>query len=346
MAPKGQFTLACAAVDSKKRPAEMPAAQSKPKVPKASECMVEEGPKPQRAAQRLPTHAPVVVCLYKVTDEACDVYPHYEGQCGVKLHQVQIQHEARPSVTFGVIDEFNLLLRKKHAKDEAMPASLVELQQKTGIKFVLTDRTDPDGVGFVQWRLAVYVPGGEDALNNFMFLLDEFFVHKSDSMARETPFEVHLHPHKLVNIADCWDELAYERYTLEEPSDKLPLSIFEAQPVARKRIVALHIQPETSDAMSILVTGDTWNFRSRLDAHGVAGAYYGTDDNRKYIRLLKSINVADKAQQDRVLDMVGDMVFKNLAIRVILDSQPDDDEGAVSAFVQRMREVPSLHFTS
>ena len=98
--------------------------------------------------------------------------------------------------------------------------------------------------------------------------------------------------------------------------------------------------------MSILVTGDTWNFRSRLDAHGVAGAYYGTDDNRKYIRLLKSINVADKAQQDRVLDMVGDMVFKNLAIRVILDSQPDDDEGAVSAFVQRMREVPSLHFTS
>ena len=141
--------------DSKKRPAESSAAPGKSKVPKASECVVEEGPKPQRSAQRMPTHAPVVVCLYKVTDEAGDVYREYDGQADVKLYQVQISHEARPSVTFGVLDEFNSLLRKKHAKDESMPASLVELQQKSGIKFVLTGRTDPDSIGFIQWRLAV-----------------------------------------------------------------------------------------------------------------------------------------------------------------------------------------------
>ena len=342
MATKGaKFSLASAAVT--KRPAGSSKSPSVSKVPKASDCVVEHGPKTQRPVQRMSVQAPVLVCIYKVTDEACDVWSQYEGKHNVKLWQVQVKHEARPSITFGIVDEFNKLLRRKHASDELVPATLPELQQKAGIRFVIADHADPDGVGFIQWRLAVYVAGDDKALNNFLFLLDDFFMHKNEAIARETPFEIHLHPHTGVNIADAWGDLAYEHYTLHDPVAKLPLGIFEAQPVTGKRIVEFHLQPETEETLSMLVVGHTWNFRGRLDAHGVPGAYYGTEDNRKYIRLMKDINVAEKAEEDHILKMIGDIVFNNLAIRVVLDSQPDEDSETM-AFVERLREIPSLHF--
>ena len=44
---------------------------------------------------------------------------------------------------------------------------------------VLTDRNDPDNIGFVQWRAAFYCGGAEGCLENFMALLDDFFVWKT-----------------------------------------------------------------------------------------------------------------------------------------------------------------------
>lgn len=350
MAVKGsKFNMSAVAKDSLrgKRAAESSLGRSS-KMPKATDCtFVEQGPKPQRVAQRLPSRAPVLLCIYKVTNEAADVWNLYEKKEGVMLWQVQMQHEARPSITFGIVDEFNIFLRKAHAKEDAIPASLVDLQERAGIKLVLTDRSDPDEVGFVQWRIAFYVAGPETALNNFLFLLDDFFVMRCNAMARERPFEVHLHPHVGVNISDSWDDLTYEHYTLHDTAQTLALGIFEAQPVAGKRIVVVHIQPESGELLSILVVGNTWNFRSRMDSHGVAGAYFsgnGSEENRKYVRILKSIDVSETAQQQRVLGMFGDRVFKHLAIRVVVDSALEEGTD-VAAIVERLRNMPSLHFS-
>ena len=54
------------------------------------------------------------------------------------------------------------------------------LQKKAGIRMVITDNNDPDGVGtFVRWRVAFYVAGGDDCVENFFYLFDEFLVWKS-----------------------------------------------------------------------------------------------------------------------------------------------------------------------
>ena len=339
---RSKFSLSATASGSVKRPAETPSDRSG-KVPKAYDCIVEEGLKPQRAAQRLPTHAPVVLCIYKYTDEAADIWASYEGKESVQVWQVQMQHEARPSITFGIMDEFNSFLRKKHARDNCLPASLKELQEKAGIRLVLTDRADPDEVGYIQWRVAFYIAGDAGSLKNFLYLLDDFFLQKSEAMAREAPFKVHLHPHCGVNLADTWDGLEYGEYTMHDPALKLPLGIFEAQPVTGKRIVRLHLQPESADTMSILVIGQTWNFRTRLDSHGVVGAWYGDDENRKYVRILKSIDVSEEVQQQNVLNMLGDAVFKNLAVRVVVDSEPKAGSD-VAMFIARLRKINSLHF--
>ena len=114
MASKGcKFSMGASIATAAKRPSEsMPATDRSSKIPKASEMtMVERTPRQANIAQSLPSWAPVVVCVYKVTDEAGDVWKVFEEAKGVQLWQVQVQHEARPSITFGIRESFNDFLR-------------------------------------------------------------------------------------------------------------------------------------------------------------------------------------------------------------------------------------------
>ena len=126
--------------------------------------LVEPPGQVQRTPSRLPAVAPVVVCIYKVTDCAGDVWDRYSTQ-DVPLWQCQIDHAAQRSITFRIRDAFNDFLRAARAENEQMPMNVRDLEDAVGVRFVLTDRQDPDDVGFVQWRAAFYVAGD---LNNFL----------------------------------------------------------------------------------------------------------------------------------------------------------------------------------
>ena len=91
-------------------------------------------------------------------------------------------------------------------------------------------------------------------------------MYKARRMTHQQPFEVHLHPHVTVDVADVFDELEYGHYTLQEPEANLPLGVFEALPVGSRRVITLNIQVETHEKMSIVITGSTWSFRERFDA--------------------------------------------------------------------------------
>ena len=156
-------------------------------------------------------------------------------------------------------------------------------------------------------------------------------------------FEVILHPRKDIDLNPVWDDLSYEGYSLEEPAASLPLALFSAQPVVGKRVVCLHLQPESSDTMSIIIQGQTWVFRTRFDEHGITGGYVGEGEQRKYYRVMKGIVVSNTEEKARVLDMLGDAVFKNLAMRVVLDNEPEEGSDA-ALFIAELRSVLSLHF--
>ena len=156
-------------------------------------------------------------------------------------------------------------------------------------------------------------------------------------------FEVHLHPHTEIDLNQVWDDLTYEGYSLEEPAASLPLPLFSAQPVIGKKVICLHLQPETDDTMSIIIQGKTWIFRSRFDEFGITGGYVGEGDQREYYRVLKGIVVSNSEEKARVMNMLGNAVFKNLAMRVVLDREPEEGNDAAQ-FVSELRRVPSLHF--
>ena len=130
---------------------------------------------------------------------------------------------------------------------------------------------------------------------------------------------------------------------LNDPAPKLPLGIFEAQPVVGKRIVILNFQVESGNELSVVITGNTWNFRTRLDNLGVSGGYTGDDQDRKYFRVLKNVDVSSEEQTKRVQDMIDDSVFKGLAMRATVDREPEADT-RVSDFLAQLRECSSLHF--
>ena len=88
--------------------------------------------------------------MYKVTDRAGDCWPAFEGSNKASLYQAQIAHDARPSILFNLRDSFGDFLREISVEDKNYPSSIDELLNIGGVKLVLTDKNDPENVGFVQ----------------------------------------------------------------------------------------------------------------------------------------------------------------------------------------------------
>ena len=186
-----------------KRPAEAAASGASPfKIPKVSEITIEAGPKPSQTPRRRPQIAPVQVCIYKYTEDAGDCWETFKGD-GVPLWQIQIDHNAQRSICFRLRESFEDFLRSVNANDSSLPTSVVELEKVAGIRLVIGDQKDPEDVGFVQWRSVFYVAGD---LNNFLLLLDGFFVWKEKSIAQSQPFQVEIHPYlDAVEAGHVWD---------------------------------------------------------------------------------------------------------------------------------------------
>ena len=160
---------------------------------------------------------------------------------------------------------------------------------------------------------------------------------------------MHIYQAGLKDIDDeAIEKLKYENYTLHEnEAEKMPLKWYEAQPVVSKKIVVMHLQPETETCLSVLWSGNTWNYRSALDEAGVKGAYVDEEEGdgensgkRKYFRILKSI---DATEETKRIQNVLKEVFQNLAMKVIVETEPVYDSEAAVLF-EELRKFPNLHF--
>ena len=109
----------------------------------------------------------------------------------------------------------------------------------------------------------------------------------------------------------------------------------------------LPVRPESETHLSVLWSGNTWNYRSALDEAGVKGAYVDEEEGngedsgkRTYFRILKSIDVTEETK--KIQNVLAE-VFQNLAQKVILESEPVDGSD-VAALIEELRKVPNLHF--
>jgi hypothetical protein len=185
-------------------------------------------------------------------------------------------------------------------------------------------------------------------VTNFLLLLDGFLVWKGKQLAREQPFQVHIHPHVSAKsaAAEAWDSFDGCEYVLEEPAVSLPLKYFEAQPCQGKRVVTFQLEfDEEGKNMSALILGNTYAFRQRLDEAGVQGGYTeeASSEARTYYRVIKDIDCSATNDRERLLDVFR-RAFNGLALRIVLDGEPETNTPAAE-FLTVLKEQPQLHFT-
>ena len=190
--------------------------------------------------------------------------------------------------------------------------------------------------------------GADGCVKNFFFLFDEWIAWKSKQMAKE--IEVHIHQRQgeaEIDNAFVEDELAYEHYTCNEPTETdkpSPLSWKECQPCIGKRVVTLHLQIESPTSLSALWSGNTWQFRQRLDEAGVKGAYVeseGEQEKRAYFRIMKNLDASEGLEK---LHNVLKNVFRNMAMKALIEGELEEDTDCAEFISARKNGATDLHF--
>ena len=75
----------------------------------------------------------------------------------------------------------------------------------------------------------------------------------------------------------------------------------------------------------------------------MAAGAYGNDGKGAYYRVMKSIDVSDESQLNKVMAVLGDAVLKGLAVKVELAPAPVIDT-CVYFFIEELRIMPQCHF--
>ncbi len=86
-----------------KRAAETESKGSPNKIPKVSQLKKEA---PREKPERITTNAPLKICIRKYSDKAGDLWAQFKDQEDCPLYQIQMEHDARPSVTVNLVAQF------------------------------------------------------------------------------------------------------------------------------------------------------------------------------------------------------------------------------------------------
>ena len=97
------------------------------------------------------------------------------------------------------------------------------------------------------------------------------------------------------------DDLDYKEYSYNEPAKSPPLKVFEAPPPYGKRIVTLQIELEGTDKASLVFSGRLYAYRDRFIEKEIGGGFPGEgDDKGKYCRVMKSVDVSEESEVEKV----------------------------------------------
>ncbi|CAK9077020.1 Uncharacterized protein SCF082_LOCUS37032 [Durusdinium trenchii] len=217
-----------------------------------------------------------------------------------------------------------------------MNGSLADLQSKANVRLQIggppqTGPADPDGVGLVEWRVALYVAGrSPQAALDFIQLVLDHKVEKGLLTARprmciqmlsDLPDDI--------EIAAPWCTLAAS----EEPGASC--APFAALPPKGRRHIIAQLDldneddDEDTDNQKYLLSffGGIYSFRERFDDRAIEGTTLPTmsGGQSEYIRYINITN--DEASRERILEVL-EGVLKGLPVYFV-NLAGEDDELAV-----------------
>ena len=133
------------------------------KIPRAGDIQVENIV--PRMGQQRPNTGPVVVCIYKYTSNASDIYVDKYQDSRVGMYQIQFDQDCRNNIFFMFKKKFEEFLRFQNNEDGVCPTNLADLAAETGIDFKVSNGDNSKGI-FVPWRVGAYVTGDIENVKN------------------------------------------------------------------------------------------------------------------------------------------------------------------------------------
>ena len=94
----------------------------------------------------------------------------------------------------------------------------------------------------------------------------------------------------------------------------------QAHPVVGKRIISFVFEVESESEVSLIIQGNTWNYRDDLEKAGVQGQR--PEGGGAYIRFMKNVDVSDAESKESIKNLVD--LFNKQAIRVAVDPAPEE----------------------
>ena len=305
-------------------------------IPKASQLV------PKAASvghsSKLPGEAVIELSVQHYTNKASDVVQSLPGE---PLWQIQVKHDARPSVTSRILATFGSFLTHLHAADPNMPESLQSLRSQ-GILLVITAADDPESIGWVPWRIAFYALGDVPDLKNALLLFDSYLSWRRDhtqdgELPIPQPMRVDLCMPSSLRDKD-WT--GFENHvTLHSPARFDP---FQAGPPAGKHVLQCSLEFHADGAsMDAVFYGQTYPFKDALEQANIYGARTGEDQGGQYVRVLQNVNIAEEAQRVFFLNNLLSEVFHGLVMLVRISTKPPDSSKAED-FLGLLRDQPQI----
>ena len=305
-------------------------------------------PKAKATAKSKPANAPIVLAVYKYTSEASDLVPNFRPN--EPLWAVRVEHNAYPNVESSTIAATNAFLADMKASDNDMPQNLQELrkQEQIIVQIGRADSFNTDGMPIKEFSLAYYIGGTTSDLRNAIHLLVEFFYHRcthSIPSVDKSPWPVaadiavHIYPRMGVDLETLDADITRMSVTLHPPALVLPLSLWSTNPPGSSRALMVEVEIIDEDTAIFAWDGRTYGFRSRFEQVGIPRV----DANLRVLpEGMRSFTV--DANRQRILDIFGNLVLRDLVCCVRLTGAALTDDGAVAALLAELREKPQMFF--
>eukprot|EP00435_Cladocopium_sp_Y103_P059998 s247_g21.t1 len=297
-------------------------------------------PKAAATSSKAKTEAPVEMSLLKYINQAGHLLPSLpEPLQSEALWQIQLRHDARPSLLMKTVLNFNLYLAELHNTQADVPANLQDLRDE-GILLSIANSATDNASPLVQWRVAFYVAGDGATLTNALHLIHGFLQwRKSHPGDGEPPFPGTCEVQMLVPTA-LQAQLAQEDWANNTRVSMPPrFGPFQAAAPTGHHLNLIAEFDGDGKTFQATFQGATWPFRQTLEANGVFGARTNED---QYVRVVAPTDVSQQEHRNWFLGTILRDTLAEMVIGLQIVQRPIEDSPAAD-FLGLLMDRPQIY---
>ena len=305
-------------------------------------------PKRSTDVKKKPNNAPIVVAVWKYSDEANDLMASFPA--GERCYKISIEHEAWPDVTSRFIQSFGDFLLSEHERDADVPANLGELRREEDVIVNLTDTREPnpENAPLKNFGLCLYIAGDEAHMCDILDLVHKYVIYRSTHPIPGTDripwppvnaLRMEVHPHIGINVEATVSNFQRIQKQCLPSARELPINPFSTKMPTGNNFMVATVEVIDKNNAIVAWDGRTYPYRERFDVSEIS-----RQENTN-LRILNETqrDLRDEENYARVVQAFGDTVLRNVFINLrVIGENADDEDSPCFKLLAELKEMPSV----